>query len=282
MKYLSLIMLPVLLLTASCEETVQAGKGLTDEERAYLRERAEIKCKADTDAVFESFFEASNDNMLEYTKNKTWKYEYKKDSNVIETSYFYVWKVTAPAVYLRLKLLENGVTTNYFIKVETTENEEMMKNIQRLKCKKTYDVTTGAASMTLKIEEDRVPEDADTESEVTTDYRFSSSYPAYFASLNRKRTKKIFPEDSDTVKTTETYDYILTAIADVTQPLAYNDATIINRKYCVIKNSAPVAPDTFNTYAFPFDFKTTCVDSDTNGPDGNGDAVEDFDPITEL
>lgn len=183
---------------------------------------------------------------------------------------------------MRLKLLESGITTNYFIKVDTTENEEMMKNIQRLKCNKTYEVTTGSSSMNLKIEEGRIPEDADNESELTTDYRFSTSYPAYFASLNKKRTKKIFPEDSDTVKTTEIYDYILTAISDVTQPDAYNDATITNRKYCVVKNTAPVAPDTFNTYAFPFDFKSTCVDSDTNGPDANGDAIEDFDPITEL
>lgn len=282
MKYLSLLLLPALLLTSSCEKTVQAGAGLTDEERAYLRERAETKCKEDTASAFKNFYEASNDFMLDYLRNRTWKYEYKKDNNVIETSYFYVWKVNAPDIYFRLKVLESGTTTNYYVKIDTTENQEMIQNLQRLKCKKTNEVTVGSTAMTVKIEEARTPEDADTESEITTDYRVATKYPAFFSALDKKKTKKIFKEDTDTVTKTEVYDYVLTDVTSVVQPLTYNDATIVNIKYCVVKNSAPIAPDTFNTYAFPFDFKTTCVSSDTNGPDANGDAVEDFDPATEL
>jgi hypothetical protein len=282
MNLSSILFLSFLILICSCQETLQVGNKLTEAERNELATRGYNKCISDTSSVFQTFYENSNESMLDYYRNKSWKFEYKKDSTVIETSYFYVWKVTSTAVYLRLKLLENGVTTNYFIKVDATQNQEMVKNVQVLKCQKTYDVTYSSSSLNVNIDEARAAEDATTESSAETDYRFSSSYPAFFSTLDKLRTKRIYDNGSQSVKKTETYDYILTAISDVSQPATYDDATIINRKFCSIKSTAPVAPNTFNSYSLPFDFKSTCVTSDTAGPDGDGDAVEDFDPATDL
>lgn len=265
----------------SCETQVQKGESLTPQELEYLRARAKVKCVADTAATFKEYYEATNSKMLSFERGDSWKYEYKKDNTVVDTSYIYVWKVSPPDVYFRLKLTEAGTLTNYFFKVSTDTNADVALYIQDQICEKKIDLTYNNNTMNLNVDVDRAREDADTEAEVDNDYRFTTAYPLFFSSYNKKRVKRIYNNNSNTVKTTETYDYILTQISDVAQPATYTDASITNRKFCMMKSTAPTAPATLDVFALPLDV-TNCVTSDTAGPDLNGDSVEDFDPATEL
>ncbi|MFP5386808.1 MAG: hypothetical protein ACLGHN_12055 [Bacteriovoracia bacterium] len=277
-KTLSLVLLAVLT-SSACEKEVAVGDRLTDEERAYLRARAAAKCIAASESNFENFVEDSNAYMLSYHRDQTWKYEYKLNNTTQETSYIYVWKVNPPHVYFRLKVTEAGVTTNKFIKLDTTGNEEMAENIQKLKCDKTLTVSDSASAMTATKKEDRTREDSETWVELDYDYRLRSTLPVYFSALNFMRTKRSY--DNNLVLTqTNTYDYVITDVADTAQPSSYTDSTIVNRQYCVVEYLAPTPPATLNVFAVPFQLE--CTSSDTIGPDANGDTTEDFDPATEL
>jgi hypothetical protein len=263
----------------SCQEELQKGSDLSASELAYIRARAAAKCVSESNTDFSDFEDSSNSTMLGSDRNTTWMFEYKKDSTVIETSYIFVWKVSSPYVYYRIKLNESGVVKNQFLKVDTTTNNEMMRNLQEQDCAKTLDVSVGPSSMTVNIDTALATEDATTLVKYEKDYRLVTSYPAYFGSVNRKITKKSYNTD-EVLQKTEVYDYVFSSSSDTTQPDNYNDASIINAEYCVVTNTTAVLPDTLDNYTFPFTL--TCTTSDTNGPDGNGDSVEDFDPITEL
>ena len=263
----------------SCQEELQKGSDLSASELAYIRARAAAKCVSESNTDFSDFEDSSNSTMLGSDRNTTWMFEYKKDSTVIETSYIFVWKVSSPYVYYRIKLNESGVVKNQFLKVDTTTNNEMMRNLQEQDCAKTLDVSVGPSSMTVNIDTALATEDATTLVKYEKDYRLVTSYPAYFGSVNRKITKKSYNTD-EVLQKTEVYDYVFSSSSDTTQPDNYNDASIINAEYCVVTNTTAVLPDTLDNYTFPFTL--TCTTSDINGPDGNGDSVEDFDPITEL
>lgn len=274
-------LVPILsfLLLSSCQEELQKGSELSDAELAYLRARAAAKCVSESNADFSDFEDSSNSTMLNSERTNTWKLEYKKDNTIIETSYIYVWKVSSPFVYYRIKLNESGVVKNQFLKVDTTTNDEMMRNLQEQDCAKTLDVSVGPSSMVVNIDTALATEDSTTLVKYEKDYRLVTSYPAYFSSLNRKITKKSYNND-EVLQKTEIYDYVFTNISNTTLPDTYNDASITNAEYCVVTNTTAVLPDTLDNYTFPFTL--TCTTSDTNGPDGDGDSVEDFDPVTEL
>ncbi len=268
-----------LLLLISCQEELQKGSDLSASELAYIRARAAAKCVSESNTDFSDYEDSSNSVMLNSERENTWKLEYKKDNTVIETSYIYVWKVSSPFVYYRIKLTEAGVVKNQFLKVDTTTNDEMMRNLQEQDCAKTLDVAVGPSSMTVNVDSGLATEDSSTLAKYEKDYRLITSYPAYFGSLNRKITKKSY-NNSDVLQKTEVFDYVFTNTSDTTLPDTYNDASIVNAEYCVVTNTTAVLPDTLDNYTFPFTL--TCTTSDTAGPDGNGDTVEDFDPATEL
>lgn len=269
-KSLSLILLS-LLAFAGCEESVEKGKSLTDQERAYLRERAALKCISDSDREIERFYKNSNDRMLDYERQDTWEFKYSKGDTEVDTSHVYVWKVSPPNVYFRMRMEEGGTITNRFLKLDTTVNEEMLINIQKKICSKNLDSNFNSSKMTINIEDPRINEDSETESQSEIDYRLESQYPVYFGVMNRKKTKRFYKKTNrDTVTKTETFDYTFKRIADVAQPASYNNNTITNREYCVVKFTAATP---VNTYDFPFALE--CTSSDTAGPTG-------FDPANEL
>ncbi len=252
---------------------------MTQAERDYLAQIGVRRCISASDDAFKTFEETSNEKMLDFEAGKAWKYEYKKDSTVVETSYIYVWKVDPPNVYFRVRLNNAGTVSNQFWKFDTSGNADMLRNIQEKHCAKTLTVTVGSSAMKVVIETDRTREDSDNLVENSTDYRFSSSFPVYFADLNLKRTKKYYDNDGK-LKKTETYDYSLTAISDVTQPADYTDASIVNRTYCVPRYTTATGADTLDNYAFPLE--ENCETSDVGTVDANADATPDFAPASEL
>jgi len=272
---LLLVSLTGLLILASCEESVSQGDKLTAQELAYLRERASLQCLSASNKTYENIEKASNDNMLSFVRDNTWKYEYKKDNTVIETSHVYVWKVSPPHVYFRMKLTDAGTTKNRFLKVDTLVNIDMFRNLQSKSCSKKLTVT-GSSPIIVKTEQLNQREDADTVSDTTIDYTVSSLYPAYFGSMNYKKTKKSYNND-DVLQKTEVFEYIFTKISNTTQPASYTDPLIVNPEFCVPKFTDSVAPAR-DDYAFPFTLE--CKTSGT--VDGNGDGTPDFDPAAEL
>lgn len=264
---------------SACNENIAQGDKLSPAERAYLRTLAAAKCVADSDSVYKSLENASNNNMLNMERNQTWKYEYKKDGAVIETSYLYVWKVAPPIVYFRLNLTEAGITSNKFFKVDTSANVDMWRTIQTKSCDKTF-TATGSGSKTVNIDIPKTRIDTETQTDGENDYRLLPTYPAYFGNLNRLYTKRTL-NNKDVVTKTEKFDYVISTNAATVQPLTYNDATITNRSYCMARFTAPVAPSTYDTYAFPFDLDCATTDADATKPDANGDALSDF-SVAEL
>lgn len=273
------ILLSMSLTFVACNENIAAGDKLTAAERQFLRDRAAAKCIAASDSSYRELETASNNNMLAFERNQTWKYEYKKDSTIIETSYLYVWKVSPPHVYFRLSITEGVTTTNKFIKLDTSSNIDMFRAFQQKGCAKTLTVT-GSSSRNANIEVARSRVDTETLTESETDYRIVSTYPAYFANLNKLLTKRTL-NNSEAVTKTEKYDYTISTNAAAVQPLLYTDATITNKTYCVVKFTAPLPSSSYDTYAFPFDEACTAT-PDANNPDANADSVADFDPATEL
>lgn len=276
----SLFLLGLLSFTA-CEESVQSGDELTPGEREYIRRRAAEKCINNSNGDIEDFYKNSNNKMLDFQRNDTWELKYSKGETEIDTSYLYVWKVDPPIVYFRLRLEDGSSFSNQYIKFDTTTNEEMVLNLQNQGCTETDDnlsYTLGNSRITVKRELPRVTEDSETESETDISYTFESGYPAFIGVYNRTETKRFYDEDDDdTVTKTDKFTYTIKRISDVAQPATFDDSDVANREYCVVKytNASPL-----NTYTFPFEL--TCVTSTTNGPDGNGDSTEDFDPATEL
>jgi hypothetical protein len=255
------------------------GDKLTQAERDYLRTRASQKCISETNNTFKSFEDASIQRLRAYDTGKAWRYDYKKDTTVVETSYVYVWRVDPPFVYFRVRLNNAGTVSNQFWKFDLDANTDMIRNLQEQSCAKTLTLSLGTTAMTALNKTSRVREDASTLAESSTDHRLSTSFPAYFAALNLKRTKKLYDNNGKLTKT-EVYDYTLTGIADVDQPSSYTDSAIVNRSYCVPEFTSATGSDTRDNFVFPFE--SVCETNDAGTVDANGDGTPDFEPATEL
>lgn len=270
MKYSSLFLLSALLLTSACEKTIQAGGDLTDEERRWLAERAAEKCTNDSARSIEDFQEISAESIMDLDRDKAWKYEYKKESSVLETYSISVWNVVPPNIYIRLNIVEGGTTYNKFIKISTTANSDMIKTLQTKKCNKSMTVSMSTTTATGTIEDARIAGDEeDTFIDVKTVYNFKSALPAYFGFLDRVITKKTV-DDNDVVKKTDTYTYVITdndSAPDQTD--LYTSYS--NRRYCMVEFTGT------NTYAFPYTLNCTAVGDET-GVDINADGTKDFVP----
>ncbi len=287
-KVVLIYTLTFLSLLTSCEERLQKGESLTQAELDYLRAREAAKCISESDASFESFEETTNDRLASYSLGKTWSMVYSKDGTEVETSYLYVWRVDGSILYLRYKVMEEGTLKNKFIKIDTGDNTDMLRNLQEKYCARSFD-SFGLGSSALTIVDNknsRVFESTDNYVENDYEYKFTSSDPVYFGAINYIRTKNTFKNTTDTTATkTEKYSYIVTDIGSTTtQPTSYTDSSITNRFYCGVTYSTPVSPDTRNDYAFPFTLKcsSTSANQDSATLDINGDGIVDFAPAAEL
>jgi hypothetical protein len=252
-------------LSAACEKQVQVGDELTQAERDYLRQRAAQKCIEQTNDTFKSYERSTNDTMLAHERNQTWKIEYKKDSTVVETFYLYVWKVSPPHVYYRLRQTESGTTVNKFYKFDTFANIDMVRNLQKKSCAKSMEISSNSGAISIQIDDPRVRIDNDSLSEGEVDYRLTTAYPPFLGNLNRKKTVRTLDNDEKVTKT-ETFDYVFSTNTATTQPTSYTDTSIVNRSFCVPTFTSPIPPETMNVYDFPF--KESC----------SSGATPEFDP----
>lgn len=268
MKSLVLIASFILVLVSCKEENVGVYDQLTQGERDAIRDARYNKCLSESVRNYEDFTEISNERILDMARHQSWKYEYKKDNSVVETSYINVWNISGGTVYFLMTLTEGGVTTNKFLKFSTTMNSEMIADLKEKKCRKTVTITDSSGSATAKVEEARGSDDSDTYFIPTVSYHFDYNLPAYFGVRNLKREKKTYNENTNAVTKTETFEYVMTSRSNP-PTLSSPYTSYINRQYCTIKFTAG-AP---NTYSFPYDLD--CKTDATIDPAA-------FDPATEL
>lgn len=258
-----------MLLSVSCkEETIRAFNELTPGEQEAIRQRRELKCLEDSKRDYEDFAALSNEKMVDMLRHQSWKYEYKKDNTVIETSYISVWNVTGSVAYFLLTLTEGGSTTNRFLKINTTTNSELIADLRVKKCAKTLTVSDGTTSASAKIEEAQGSDDSETYYKPIVTYTFDFNLPGYFGVRKLKREKKIYKESDDTLSKTEVYEYVMTGRTSPPN-LSYPYTNYANRSYCTIKSNGGT-PNTFN-----FPYELDCKTDSTIDP-------AQFDPATEL
>ncbi|MBA2405312.1 MAG: hypothetical protein H0V66_11120 [Bdellovibrionales bacterium] len=275
----------VLLILSACRKEEAIWDELDAADRLVIRNRANSKCLAQALDDLTDIITTSNTELTRFARLDTWKLEYLKETAVIETSKIYVWKVSGTTVYFLFSMIEGGVPTNKFIKFNTTTNSEMLADLRKKKCDKSDESLTVSISrqlFTAKIVEARATVDADTYSITTATHTFADELPAFFGYFVKKRVKKSYNDETDVVKTTETFNYKITRITDAVSLSTdfTNDSTFPSKTYCVVDYTA----GTPNVYNKPnvANYSLECSTSSTLGPDPDGDTVENFDPITEL
>jgi hypothetical protein len=278
------IILIVLLSLMSCRKEEGVWDELTDAERTALRARASSKCLAAAADDVLDFTTTSNTELLRFSRLDSWKLEYKKASVLVETSNIYVWKVSGSTVYFLFKMLEGGSPRNIFVKFKKTTNSEMLEDLRVKKCAKieTETFSIGRSTITGKIDEGRVLVDADTYSKTIATHTYNDEVPAFFGFFNKVRVKTLYNDETDAVKSSETFNYVITRITDIVSlPTDFtNDTNYPNKTYCVVTYSKPAA---INVYPLPnaTAYGLACTSSSSVGPDPGSDG-EDFDPDTEL
>lgn len=281
MKYLFFIVLLSGLL--ACQEKEGVWDELTAAERLALQNRANAKCLAGAANDILDITSTSNTELIRLSRLDTWKLEYSKGDVLIETSNIYVWKISGSTVYFLVKIIEGGSPSNIFVKFTSTTNSEIFEDLRQKKCI-TEDITLSVSRtlLTAKVEEARTTVDTDTYSKTVATHTYQDEFPAFFGFLNKKRVKTLYNDETNAVKSSETYKYVITRITDIVSLDAdFTDDTIYpNKTYCVVNYTS----GTPNVYPLPnaSDYGLECTTSSTIGPDPDGDTIENFDPATEL
>lgn len=281
-----LILTFIFLSIISCRKEEEIWDELTDGERTELQNRSNTKCLSQAEDDVLDLTSTSNTELLRLSRLDSWKLEYFKGTtptDIIETSKIYVWKISGSTVYFLLKLTENGSPVNKFVKFTSTTNSEMFEDLRQRKCI-TQDITLSVSQTLLSagVSEAAVTEDTDTYSKTVATHSYPDELPAFFGFFNKKRVKTLYNDETDAVKSSETSNWVITRIEDVSSlPTDFtNNTDYPNKTYCVVDYTA----GTPNVYPIPnaSGYGLECGTSATDGPDPDGDTVENFDPATEL
>lgn len=280
MKVATLLL--VLFTLISCREEEGIWDELTLAEQAAIRARSQAKCLANVATDILDITDTSDTELLRFTRLDTWKLEYKKDSALIETSKIYVWKIDGSTVYFLFSLVEGGSTSNKFVKMTNVTNSELFEDLRQKKCISDLDLSVSSTLLSAGIEEGEVTIDSDTYYKFKATHSFHDELPAFFGFFNKKRVKTIYNTSNDSVKSTETYDYIITRIDDISSLSTdfSNNTTFPNKTYCVVDYAA----GTPNVYplANALNYALECSSDVNVGPDPDGDTIPNFAPATEL
>ncbi len=274
------IVISASILVTACNQEIPIGNTLSAAEIAYLRDQARLKCLAESDRLYTGFENQINDNIDGYPQGKTWKFEYKKDGQVLKTSNWFLWRKNRPDYYFRFSTTDDsGNPVTKYYKFEASSNEDMLEKVQELKCDKTIQPSESDTNISFTMKKGRTAETSTTKYELDTTYNFDRTLPAFFGSLNKKITKRIYNNDG-TLTSTENYEYVYSTNGTAVQTRPYSsDGLYPNRKYCMAK----FTPGSPNSYDFPFDEREICASgNDITGPDANGDATPDFNPAADL
>ncbi len=255
----------IFLLALSCNSVDNVGfDGLSEDDKAYYRQKEEKQCLSDTAKEFEDFSEDSNEAMAKMEREQSYSYKLAL-KNTTTTNVLKVWKVTESTVYFVHKLGDE--TDNYtFIKISASSNSALIDNIRTELCKKpdNYEFTNNNPP-TIKKTELR-PNTSDTRIKTVTQFLYKSNLPAYFATFNQIVSTRITDSSGDDTDTPspKTYKTVPTTDNDAgyeyTSYTGYENA---GARYCVVTVPVPIS--------LPYEFAVAdCSDDPT---DGNGPAA---------
>jgi hypothetical protein len=174
----------------SCREEEGVWDELTDDERTALRLRANNKCKAETDPVFDDFKTKSGDAFYgsgAYVPGITFNHIFKEGSATDYTHKVTVWKVTATDVYF-LIFVDDSTDIYKFLKIPKTTNETMITELQTRYCDRSdlrdVNFTLALGSKTYK----QVRESSTKENIYT--FTYSHSLLAFFSVYKETRKER--------------------------------------------------------------------------------------------
>lgn len=235
---LKILLLPLMLLSlVSCREEVSGWDGLTQAERDYLREQAQIQCKANNTVNFNNFKKRSAQIFTSsgYNRGNGFYHEYKEGDSVKKKIDFRVWKRTPTDMYFYVT--ENFLgTTNYFLRLRLVDNEDLIDQLLEDYCAKERVFTTSSVGTygPLSVRKDYVIPNPPHRDEYSDSYTFNFDQPAYFATFTLKRTVKVLDNEGKEVEK-QSYSSSWTAKNYTFESNDPTNSTYYSQRFCELQ-----------------------------------------------
>lgn len=250
---------------------------LTDAEKTYLQEQARLNCIAESNANFGNFQSYSDDQFnssstKKFYRNRNWKYVLKKNSVVMQTMYFNVWKTDTNIVYFIIKNVDATESITYkFLKVTSTTNDEMISDLQVKKCAGYFSsVNDSSTALTVEYTPPTTRDDASTRTYTTKSLTGSYLELALFIRFNESSTIKKIDNAGATIGTPDTLSGSVSLEVDVAPEFSvYSDYPAATTSYCVIDFNAG-APNTYDFLTLSDSTYLECTTNPAVGPTGFG------------
>jgi hypothetical protein len=232
-----IILLTILIFICSCKKSTQEFNNLTDAERTYLRDQSRQKCLNQYSKAHDNFIEDSNGafSSTSFKRHQGWTYKYLEGTTALRTITVKVWKqVLGSDLYLYITDTGGGETDNYFLKLNATQNRDMIDDLYNDQCAlnpKIYDSFSMPTSGPLVINYLYNETETSNTLEYTDNYTFDFKFPAYFNRFNLKRT--IITKVTDTGATSSTANYTSSAVEEDSE-FTTTDYTALAARYCEI------------------------------------------------
>ncbi len=231
--------------------------------------RAQRQCLSEFSQDMKNYIKENNRQITkELEREDYWDITFIELANT-KTYKLTVWKVISTAVYLKLFIPSAGteLAKNYYIKLTTAQNTEILNQILADKCSKKYSVDIGRDTINVFKDGQRIKVSTTSEEETDVTYRFKALFPAFIANYDNTLIQRTYKPDADTASSTVRYEYRPGKRGTEDLPDDYKEG-LTNIQYCIpIPNT-----DTSNYDLF---YSWDCTNSDIAGPAG-------FDPSTEL
>lgn len=254
MKF-SIVFIFILLLLASCRKEIANYDKLTAAERAALARRYSAKCTSDSAVEIKNFKRDSNSvfSSSNFSRNKSFKHEYKDGSTIMYTIDLQVWKQTSSEIYF--VWTETGESeVSKFLRITKAENETMIDNLLSDLCSQKYKGSiNNSVNLTYEYERQVAAKRIVYTDSVASRY----DHPAGFANFTVKRSKKTIEEDVNDVNKS----YTSTLVAGTLNDLSSSNPSAIAVEYCyfdLVDNSYQFVKSTTERER---GFRITCTNS---------------------
>ena len=242
MKYLVFIVLVSGLL--ACQKKEGIWDELTTAERLALRNRAETKCRSDSNSHFDSFTTTSDglfygSESADYVKGTTFNHSFDSGDYTHKIT---IWKKTATDVYF-LIFVDDSTDVYRFLKIPKTTNDSMIADLQDKYCDKTTgrdtDFSLSTSSKTYKQFKT-----VSSTKESTYTFTYSFSLPAFFSYYKESRKDQTLDANGDATGAAKTLVGTLSAavapVANVPEFDTYAEylAAYPSTTLCVVNYSA--------------------------------------------
>jgi hypothetical protein len=191
-----------LTLIIACREEVEGWNSLSPDEQEEISSRALRNCLSSNAAYYEEFISDSSKTyeLSTYERGKGFLHEFKLDSTTLHSVELRVWRNASEEIYFYVtESDESGSVASYFLRVEKTQNEEMINQFKTDHCEKYYSSVSisDGGPLVVKLEYD-VAAGSDSK-EYTDTYTFNFSKLAFLGNYFLER--KVITKDSEDVQT---------------------------------------------------------------------------------